>query len=220
MRVVEIGLGEAGRVGADQRQVARIGEVDQLGLGAGLHLVVAAGDLDIEPVGEQRLELRDIGLGGLVLPLGIEPGECTLGTCGQAEQAVGMPGERREGDVRIFLDRPVEVRLRDEVAEIFIAGLVLRVERQPVDRHVEAFGQIRALHRKQCADDRLDAGLLGGVRKAHRGIEAVAIRDGDGGEAVALGVLGDRLGVDRPFEHGVAGKNPKRDETGMRHART
>ena len=53
----KFGVGEAGRVGRDQRQVARIGEVDQALLRPRCSIAIAApAELDIEPVREQALQ--------------------------------------------------------------------------------------------------------------------------------------------------------------------
>ena len=42
----------------------------------------------------------------------------------------------------VLLDRPVEMRGRDERAEIVVAALVLRVERQPVDQRRRAVRRV------------------------------------------------------------------------------
>ena len=53
-----------------------------------------------------------------------------------------------------------------------------------------------------------------------RRVEAVAIRDAGRGKAQLARALRDRLGLDRAFQHRVAGEDPKGDETRMRHTRT
>ena len=50
-----------------------------------------------------------------------------------------------------------------------------------------------------------------GVGERHRGVEAVAVGQRDGGKVEPLRLLGDRLGLDRAFEHRVAGEDAKRD---------
>ena len=67
VRLAEIGFGKTARIGRDQRQIAVIGEVEQMRLGAGLDIVVAAGDLDVKPVGEQRLQPFGIGPRAIML---------------------------------------------------------------------------------------------------------------------------------------------------------
>src|SRR3546814_6895819 len=74
----------------------------------------------------------------------------------QADQPVGPARDVGQPHMRILLDGTAEVRRRDERAQIVIALLVLRIERQPVD-------QRRAVRQplpgprdaKQGSDDRL-----------------------------------------------------------------
>ena len=65
VRVVEARLGVASRVGRDERQVGGVGEVDQRGFGGLLDGIAAARQLDVKAIGEQRLQPRGIGLGGV-----------------------------------------------------------------------------------------------------------------------------------------------------------
>jgi hypothetical protein len=132
MRLVKARLGKAGGVGRDQRQAARIGEIDQPILGPRLSRIVAAADLDIEPVGKQLFQRRAIVCGCARLILGIEPRQRPLPARREAEQIVGPPGERLEADMGLLLDRPVKMRHRDKRAEIVVAAHGLRIERQPV----------------------------------------------------------------------------------------
>ena len=76
VRGVEARVGVSRRVGRDQRQVARISEVDQR-LFRGLldRIVARATDLDVEPVGKQRLKPVQIGFGLVALPFGEQPRE-------------------------------------------------------------------------------------------------------------------------------------------------
>ncbi len=62
-----------------------------------------------------------------------QPRQRAVARAGQRDQAVGAARERVERDVRVVLDRPAEMRRRDQRAEIVVAGRVLRIERQPVD---------------------------------------------------------------------------------------
>ena len=70
MRLVLVRLAELRGIGRDQRQVARIGEIDQRGLGRLLDCVAAPCQFDVEPGREQRFQPREQRLGMGVLPLG------------------------------------------------------------------------------------------------------------------------------------------------------
>ena len=122
-------------IGRDQRQVARIGEVDQRGFGRLLDRVAAARQLDIEPVGEQRLRAARHRRS----PLSAWPSANSRASAPSppAVSAISpsvAPSSASNGDMRILLDRPVEMRRRHQRAEIVVAGLVLGIERQPVDQ--------------------------------------------------------------------------------------
>ena len=209
MRGMEFGLGEAGRVGRDQRQVATIGKLDQGLLGGLLGRIAAPRQLDIEPPGEQPFERVRIARRRIGLFARQQLGERALGAAGQRDQPVGAPFEHRDRHVRLLVHRPFEMGGRDERAEIVVPRRVLRVERQPVDDQLVDPGPP---DREQGADDRLDAVLLGRVRKGHRRVEPVAVGQRRGGEAELLRLLGDRLGLDRAFEHRIGGENPQRHE--------
>ena len=56
MRLVVVGGGEIDLVGGDDRQRARVGEIEQLRLGLDLVLEAVALDLDVEPVAEDLLQ--------------------------------------------------------------------------------------------------------------------------------------------------------------------
>ncbi len=76
--LVEAGVGEAGGVGRDQRQVACISEIDQRRLGGLLDRLTAPRQLDVETIAEQRLQTVGIARGMLRLPFGEQPGQRAL----------------------------------------------------------------------------------------------------------------------------------------------
>jgi hypothetical protein len=217
MRVEEGAVGEAAGIGRDQRQIAGIGEVDQRLFGGLLDRVAAPGELDVETVGEERLQPIQIVRGTIRLVLVNQPRECALPPCGEGDQAVGATLERSEIDMRGQLDRAIEMRAADQRAQIVVAGRILRIERDPVERGGDAVGHPRPRDAEHRADHRLHAVLLRRVREGHRRIEAVAIGQPGGGKAHRPGLFGDRLGLDRPVEHRVGRENAERHETGMSH---
>ena len=112
---VELGVGISGRIGRDQRQVARIGQLDQRRFGRLLDRIAAAAELDIEPAREQRLEPVEIVVRGRRLALGEQPRQRALAAAGQRDQAVGAPFQRVEGDMRLA-PRPAGRDGRDETS--------------------------------------------------------------------------------------------------------
>ncbi len=217
VRRMELALEILGRIGGDQRQVERISEIDQPLLGGLLDGVAAPAELDIEALREQAGEPLGIGPRLVILAVGEQAGHGALPARGQRDQAVGGAAERREEDVRLFLRRAVEVRLRHQFAEIVVAGFVLGQQHQPVE-HPRRADLRRAGDGEQRTDDRLHAFGLGGVGERHGGVEAVAVGQSDGRETEPFGLLGDRLGLNRPFEHAEAGKDSKRDKRRGGHA--
>eukprot|EP01035_Chromulina_nebulosa_P037092 gene37092-50039_t len=99
--------------------------------------------------------------------------------------------QRCEIDMRCQFERPVEMCLRHQVAQILIARLVLRVERDPVDDRLDIVGHVGPRQPEHRADHRLHAGALARIGKGHRGIEPVAIGQCDRRETKFLRALGD-----------------------------
>ena len=112
-----------------------------------------------------------------------------------------MLAEPGEIDVRVFGDRTVEMGGGDQLAEVCITGIVLRQERQPIERE-RARDPGRPSDRQERSDDRLDAFGKTGVAERHRRVKAVAVGKRDCREAQLCRPLGDRLWLHRPFEHG------------------
>ena len=217
VRFAEARFLEARRIGGDERQVTRVGEIDQRLLRCFFDRVTAADKLDVEPVGEQRLQAIGIGRGARGLILGEQTRERSLAARGQREETRGMPFQRLECDVRRMFERSVEMRLADQGAQIVVTGRILRVERDPVDHRCAALRHVGAADAQHRADHRLHTSGKGTVGKSHRSVQAVAIGQSGGGKAELCRTLGDRLRIDRAVEHGVAGKDAERHEPGMRH---
>ena len=115
-------------------------------------------------------------------------------------------------DVRIEFERAIEVRSGDQMAQILPAGLVLGVERQAVDRPVG-----RAPNPQQAADNRLDSRIARHAGKSGHCVKTVAVGNRNGRKGAFLGQFDHRLGIDRSFEHRIAGHNAQGDETGVGH---
>ena len=218
MRLVHMRLGVIGGVGGDQRQVARIGERDQRLLGGHLHRIAAAREFDIEPLGEQGLEPVEQDSGVAVLTLCQQPGHRPLARAGERDQPLGAALEILKQDMRLEFERAGEMRLADEMAQIVVAGLVLRIEREVIDLLAGRSVIPAAGDPEQRADDRLDAFVEAGLGEHDRAVEPVAIRQRDCGKAAFLGQFRHRLGLDRALEHGIGGEDAQRYEGGKTHA--
>src|SRR5205085_10342050 len=137
-------------------QVARISEIDQRNFGSSLDRVVPSGKLDVEPIGEECLQAIEVALGLELLAIRGQPGNRAFGACGKCDQSFAQAVKLRKLDVRFLLERAVEVRGGDEFAEVRITLLVLRQQREPVDRGLTADLR-RTCNGKHRADDRLHA---------------------------------------------------------------
>ncbi len=73
---IELGVGEIGIVGRDQRQIVLVGEVDQRGLDAILRGQPVPHQLDIDPAREQRPEAQQHGFRSLALAFREQPPGC------------------------------------------------------------------------------------------------------------------------------------------------
>ncbi len=151
------------------------------------------------------------------LTLGEQPADRTLARARQRNQPLGAACEIREQDMRLEFERAFEMRSADEVAQIVVAGLVLRVEREVVDLLAGAPVVPVARDAEQRADDWLDAFVETGLGEHDRAIEPVAVGQRDRGKAALLGQFRHRLGLDRALEHRIGGEDAKRNEGGKRH---
>ena len=82
MRLVEIPVGKATGIGRDQRQITIIGKIEQVRLRPALDLVEAASQLDVEPIGKQRLQAIGISERAIMLFLGEQAGQSAFATGG------------------------------------------------------------------------------------------------------------------------------------------
>ena len=82
------GIGISSGVGRDQRQAAGVGEVDQGRLRRFLDRVAASRQLDVKPLGEERLKVVDIGFGLGLLTVGKKPRQRPFRSRGECDQTV------------------------------------------------------------------------------------------------------------------------------------
>lgn len=220
MRGMELRFGILRRIGADERNVPRIGERDQVFLAFVLYLLPRARDLDIEAVTEQRLQGIAITLGSLEPASREQPGERALVAAGKADQAIGMAAKRFERDVGIEFERTFEVSAADEIAQVEPSLLALGKKGKPVDRQILPLRHhTRPCHCQERSDDRLNPRPLARLRISRRAVKAVAIADGGGRKLALLGELGGCLGIDRTVQHRETREDAERNERCMSHRR-
>ncbi len=187
-------------VGRDEWQVAGVGKLDQCVLGGFFSRIAAAGDFDVEATGKECLQPIQIGLRFEPLSFGKQPCQSPLGSRGQGDKTVRQTLELVDGDMRVFLDRTVEVSRRNELTEVCVALVILCKQNEPVDRLSSAEFR-RPCDGEHRPDDRLDAFREAGVAERHDAIETVAIRDRNRREAKLCRALGDDFRLHRSFEH-------------------
>ena len=162
MRLLVARIGEERIVGGDQRQIVRIGEIDEIALDALLLRHAVAHQLDIEPAAEKRGKLQQHRLGGWLLPFGEQPPHRATRSAGQSQQPVAMAFEHGDIDLRLLAATGLEKRLADQLQEIAIARLILHQQDDHVGRQgrTNSRGEsdvfhIRAPQPELAADDRL-----------------------------------------------------------------
>src|SRR5262245_5857799 len=99
MRCVESRLGILGRIGRDEREVERIGEIDQATFRRLLYRIAAPRHLDVETIGEQGLQSPRISAGLLGLAVGKQAGQSPLASRRQANQPLGSALQGVERDM-------------------------------------------------------------------------------------------------------------------------
>ena len=93
-----VGLVVGGRskvdfVGRDDRQVAGVGEVQEVRLGLGFLAQAVALQLDIEPVAEDVMEAGEAGLRPVELAIADRSVDRSAGAAGQRDQPLGVGGQ-------------------------------------------------------------------------------------------------------------------------------
>ena len=214
MRLMHVRLCKICRVCGDEREVTVVGQLDQRCLCPLFHLVTTASQLDVKPFGKQLLKFLQQDLCMALLSLGQKLRQRALACPAECYEPTGVAIKIGQADMGFELERAFQMGAADEMAEIVVPLLVLRVEWQVVD--LLAFAIPR--NTKKGPDDRLDALRLAGVREHDCAVKAVAIGNGDSGKAAFLGQFGHRLRVNRTLQHGVGGEDAERDEGLERHA--
>ena len=209
-------------VRADHRRADGAGDPERLGhdprllvepVGLDLHeVVVLAEDLLIPAgglSGPQRIggaqESRDLGVQA--------PGE--------DEQPVGMLREELPIHAGLVIE-PLQVRLRHELDEVLVARAIPYEDREVVGPLIAAV--LRAAlapapgrHVELAAEDRLDAGLLGGEIEIDRAEEVAVVGERDRRKLELLRLRDELLELGGAIEQAVLGMDVQMDELAMLH---
>ena len=171
MRLVVLALGEERLVGGDERDAARIGELDERRLGGAFGGGAVALQLDVEPVAEQTRQrlaapARQTALTGD--DRGIErPARAS----GQRNQAIGLALQPSELEMRLLVRRCLEKCARIEPHQAAVTALARGQENDARAFQDGAVAGARAglvvgeIQRQRAADDRLDAGCPPSCRR-------------------------------------------------------
>src|SRR5215208_2293815 len=94
-----------------------------------------------------------------------------------------------ESNMRLLLDRAVQMCRRDELAKVRITMLIFRKQHQPVDCRLAA-DLWRPRNGKHRTDDRLHTLFGASVAEGHRRVETVSVDKRHRGEAQLCRALG------------------------------
>ncbi len=164
--------------GGDQRQPLLARERADAVVDGKLLLERVALDLQIEPVAEDRLEIAHLAPGLVHVAAPHCPGHCSRHARGQGDDALAVRLEQRLVDARVVVEAVGE-RLGAQVAQVAVAGLVLRQEHQVVAdalalvAHALLAGDVRLE-----ADDGFDAVLLRLLVEADHAEHVAVVGDG------------------------------------------
>ena len=164
VRLVHVGGREIGVIGSDQRDIVIVGEFQQTGFGLAFDRRAVALNLDIEAAGKHVVQALAHCLRRRALPVRDQPAQRPVRPAGEAQQAFGAFGEFFQRGVSIAV-LGCQERFGSDFHHVFVAGLVLHQQHQPVvARHLAlAIGFTRgfafARNVDLSADDRLDAAL-------------------------------------------------------------
>ena len=196
--------GKIGLVAGDERQAARIGEIDQLRLDQPLMRQTVALQFDVQPVGKQRLEVVEARGGNVGAFGGEREIERPRRAAGQRDHPLGPRLKAGEVDMRLDARHRIEPGMRGKRHEVEVARLVLRQEDErpapaavieTARRQGQTVAEVDAdLH----AGDRLHALLRQLLGKFERTEEVVCVCQRQSRHVVGsseLHELGDRHGA-------------------------
>ena len=209
-------------VGADDRRADGLRDSQRLrgdarllrdAVGLDLHIVVIAPE-DLLVPARRLLRLLEIAARQRPRDLGVQ-------AAGEHEQAVGVPGQQLAVHARLVIEA-LEVRLRDELDEVLVAGEVAHEDREVVGAFIAPVlrAALRVLARRHVelgAEDRLDPRFLGGEVEIDPAEKVAVVGERDGRELEVLGLLDQLLELGGAVEQAVLRVHVEVDEFGVLH---
>jgi len=116
--------------GCHQRQPQTPCKVDAYLIAMLLGAQTVALELDVDPVWEEVMKMIEFAFGGVEAAVEQTLGEDTLGTTGETEETVGVGLDLTPAGTGLALG-PVARGLGQQAAEIAVAAMVTRQEREP-----------------------------------------------------------------------------------------
>ena len=217
VRLVVVGRGEVDLVGGDDRQAARVGEIEQRRLGVVLVLQAVPLDLDVQPVAEDLLQLLETLERCFLLALAQRQIDRAVGSAGQRDQALAVRFEALDLDMRRLVLGRIEEGAGGELHQVLVAALVGAPAAPPHRPAASAAGwrrrvagplpcaAVAEIDLQGAADDRLDAGAGQLVGELQRAEQVVGVGQAEGREAVADGELGQPRNGQRAFQQRIGG---------------
>ena len=217
-------IGEENLIGGDERQIARIGEIQKAALDQPLGGQPMAHELDIEPAGKQPLELAQRGGGRLVLALPQQPADAPMGAAGEGDQPLGHAVEGRQRQLRRLPRLALQEGFAHQPQQIAIALLALHQQDELVGRRLQP-RPLRPLpglaaQAHLAGDDGLHAGFRSDLGELKGAEQIAAIGHRHRGHGVALAELHQLLDLDGALGQRIGRVDAQVDEIGMGHCRS
>ena len=193
-------------VRGDEPEVERAGDFDEVGIDAALGVEAEIVDFD-----EVIFRAKDLAvfrggrLGFFKIPIGDLRGDLALEATAQRDEPLRMGRKAFVVHARLVV-KPLEESGSGEFDEVAVA-LVIYCEQGEVEGGVLRRGGVAIGHRSRrdidlTADNRLHAGLRGGLVKWNRRVHVAVVSDGDGGHSQGGGFFHQIARTDRSIEQG------------------
>ena len=188
LRLVVVGCCEINLVGGNDRQRARVGQIEELALDLQLLPEPVALDLDVQAIAEGLLQTEQARPGVVLLALAQSAVDRAIGASRQDNQAVTELRKPLDVDMRHLLRGRIKERARGELHQILIAGGVAGQQRDHPGgiqsdltgadaRGSAGFRVVPKMHLEAAANDRLHAHSADLVREFERTEQISRVRE-------------------------------------------
>ena len=214
-------VGVVAVVGAHPVESELLGEANELLVERFLSGDPVVLELDVKAVPEHLLVFPDVALGQLDVAGDDGPGDLGAQAPGEADNALGVLGQDLPVGAGVVVEA-LEPRLRADLDEVVIAGVVGRQQRQVVGLvGVLALGRLLvAVASEEVAlhpEDRLDARRPTRLVELERPVHDAVVGDGAGRHVVVGHGLEHLCDTARPIQHRVLRMRMKMNKAQLRH---